>query len=103
MSVQLLPAAPAAKATAKAGKGHLNQVDLVRVLTFASVIAVPRHHVHQRRAPTSPPTGRSTLLHFTRSVFFFLTGFVLVYTYRRRPLAPATSGGGGCRWSASRT
>jgi len=87
MSVQLLPAAPAAKATAKAGKGHLNQVDLVRVLTFASVIAV---HVitYTNDGANVTAYGALTLLHFTRSVFFFLTGFVLVYTYRRRPLAP---------------
>lgn len=89
MSVQLLPAAPAAKATAKAGKGHLNQVDLVRVLTFASVIAV---HVitYTNDGANVTAYGALTLLHFTRSVFFFLTGFVLVYTYRRRPLATGT-------------
>lgn len=87
MSVQMLPAAPAATATpAKAGKGHLNQVDLVRVLTFASVIAV---HVitYTNDGASVTAYGALTLLHFTRSVFFFLTGFVLVYTYRRRPLA----------------
>ena len=90
MSVQMLPAAPAAQAKAKAGKGHLNQVDLVRVLTFASVIAV---HVitYTNDGANVTAYGALTLLHFTRSVFFFLTGFVLVYTYRKRPLAVLVS------------
>ena len=93
MSLQTLPAtseaaaAPdVAKGTPKA-KGHLSQIDLVRVLTFASVIAV---HVitYTNDGNSVPAYATLTLLHFTRSVFFFLTGFVLVYTYRKRPLAP---------------
>ncbi|MFC0435718.1 acyltransferase [Kutzneria buriramensis] len=89
MSVQVLPAATQAKAPGKAGKGHLNQVDLVRVLTFASVIMV---HVitYTNDGANVTAYGVLALLHYTRSVFFFLTGFVLVYTYRKRPLASGT-------------
>jgi len=36
-------------------------------------------------------------------VFFFLTGFVLVYTYRRRPLAPGNFWRRRMSLSASRT
>jgi peptidoglycan/LPS O-acetylase OafA/YrhL len=95
MSLQTLPAASDAGTASDAvkgkvkGKSHLGQIDLVRVLTFASVIAV---HVitYSNDGNSVPAYATLTLLHFTRSVFFFLTGFVLVYTYRKRPLAPGT-------------
>jgi len=68
-------------------RGHLRQVDLVRVVTFAAVIAV--HTISQTSDPGNVAANALlTPLHFTRSMFFFLTGFVLVYTYRGRPLAP---------------
>ena len=66
-------------------RGHLDQVDLFRVLTFASVLAVHSF------AFTNPPdshvaNGVAVVLHFTREAFFFLTGFVLVHSQRDRPL-----------------
>jgi peptidoglycan/LPS O-acetylase OafA/YrhL len=66
--------------------GHLWQIDIVRILTFACVIAV--HAAATVNAPTSVAAGASLmLLHFTREVFFLITGFVLVHTHGRRPLA----------------
>jgi peptidoglycan/LPS O-acetylase OafA/YrhL len=57
------------------------------VVTFAAVIAV--HTISQTSDPGNvAANGLLTPLHFTRSMFFFLTGFVLVYTYRDRPLQP---------------
>lgn len=88
MSVQLLPARPPAASVdrSKERRGHLSQVDLVRVVTFASVIAV--HTISETSDPYNIMSQSAlSLLHFTRSVFFFLTGFVLVYTYRDRALA----------------
>ncbi len=66
-------------------RGHLDQVDLFRVLTFAAVVAVHSF------AFTNPPNsqvanGFAVVLHFTREAFFFLTGFVLVHAQRDRRL-----------------
>lgn len=66
--------------------GHVYAVDLVRVLTFASVIAV--HTVATVNPPDSVPAGGAVmLLHFTREAFFVLTAFVLMHRYRDRLLA----------------
>lgn len=63
------------------GPPHVYAVDLVRVLTFACVIAV--HTVASVNSPDSIPAGGAAmLLHFTREAFFALTAFVLVYRYR---------------------
>jgi peptidoglycan/LPS O-acetylase OafA/YrhL len=63
--------------------GHIYAVDLVRVLTFACVIAV--HTVATVNPPDSVPAGGAEmLLHFTREAFFALTAFVLVHRYRNR-------------------
>ena len=68
-------------ATRVSGSGHIYAADLVRVLTFASVIAV--HTVATINPPKSIPAGGAImLLHFTREVFFALTAFVLVHRYR---------------------
>ncbi len=66
-------------------RGHLFQLDVVRLLTFGAVIAV---HV---LAFTEQPDNRGVaglmmLLQYGREVFFALTGFVLVYSTWRRPL-----------------
>ncbi|MGH3796095.1 MAG: acyltransferase [Pseudonocardiaceae bacterium] len=62
------------------GPGHFYPVDLVRVLTFACVIAV--HTVTSVNPPDSVPAGGAAmLLHFTREAFFVLTAFVLVHRY----------------------
>jgi peptidoglycan/LPS O-acetylase OafA/YrhL len=67
--------------TRASGSGHVYAVDLVRVLTFAAVIAV--HTVTTVNPTDSVPTGGAAmLLHFTREAFFALTAFVLVHRYR---------------------
>ena len=67
------------------GHGHLYQIDLFRLLTFAAVILV-----HTLSAVALLPlwSGQlaQTLLHFTREAFFALTGFVLTYQALRRPM-----------------
>ncbi len=66
--------------------GHLWQIDIVRILTFASVIAV--HATATVNADTSVAAGATLmLLHFTREVFFLITGFVLVHSQAGRPMA----------------
>ncbi|HXT44233.1 MAG TPA: acyltransferase [Pseudonocardiaceae bacterium] len=63
--------------------GHIYAVDLVRVVTFACVIAV--HTVATVNPVDSVPAGGvEMLLHFTRQAFFALTAFVLVHRYRDR-------------------
>ena len=64
--------------------GHLYEIDVLRVLTFACVIAV---HVisHSVTAGDRPMLVVLGLVHFTREVFFALTAFVLMYSYTRRP------------------
>ncbi|MCD2195508.1 acyltransferase [Actinomycetospora endophytica] len=66
---------------------HLHEVDLFRLLTFASVIGV-----HVLSAATTaddvPSNGGQLLLHFTREAFFTLTGFVLTFQMLRRPQRP---------------
>jgi peptidoglycan/LPS O-acetylase OafA/YrhL len=81
--------APAPDTGPGARRGHVHQVDIVRLLTFAAVIGV--HAV----AFTEPPSSRAwagvlMLLQFGREVFFALTGFVLVYSARGRPLVART-------------
>lgn len=72
-------------AAAPARTPHLYPVDLVRVVTFACVIAV---HTISTTAPLDSVAagGFVVLLHFTREAFFALTAFVL--THRHRDEAP---------------
>ncbi|GAA4852781.1 acyltransferase [Pseudonocardia benzenivorans] len=60
---------------------HLYPVDLVRVFTFACVIAV---HTISTTTPQDSVRagGLVVLLHFTREAFFALTAFVLMHRYR---------------------
>ncbi|TCL84308.1 surface polysaccharide O-acyltransferase-like enzyme [Curtobacterium sp. PhB142] len=70
--------------TAAGKPRHLYEVDVLRILTFACVIGV---HTTSHTA-ASDDVGLNALLallHFTRLVFFSLTAFVLVYSYRLRP------------------
>ncbi|MCE3555683.1 acyltransferase [Pseudonocardia sp. RS11V-5] len=62
-------------------------VDVVRVLTFACVIAV---HTLSTTLPLDDPRADAVamLLHFTREAFFVLTAFVLMHTHGGRPLRP---------------
>ena len=67
-------------------RGYLHQVDVVRLLTFGSVIMV-----HTMASTTAPNGGVARgvlmLLHFTRETFFVITGFVLFHSNYRRDLA----------------
>jgi poly(3-hydroxybutyrate) depolymerase/peptidoglycan/LPS O-acetylase OafA/YrhL len=64
-------------------EGHLDGVDLMRVITIAGVIAV--HVVTGTNRPTSVPAGAATiLLHVNREVFVLLTALVLTYSYGGR-------------------
>jgi peptidoglycan/LPS O-acetylase OafA/YrhL len=65
---------------------HVHEADVVRVLTFACVIAV--HTIHYTNPASSVgANGVEMLLHFTREAFFCLTGFVLVHQNLSRRVA----------------
>lgn len=67
------------------GRGHLWQVDVVRLLTFAAVIAV--HSLAFTEEPDNQvAAGMMMLLQYGREVFFAITGFVLVYSTWGKPL-----------------
>jgi len=72
------PAAPRPKAR------HLYEVDIVRILTFACVIGVHTTS-HTTASDDIGLNGLLSLLHFTREVFFWLTGFVLSLSFLTRP------------------
>jgi peptidoglycan/LPS O-acetylase OafA/YrhL len=62
---------------------HLDAVDIVRVAMVAGVIAV--HVLAYTTDPNDVTAGAVTaLLHINREVFFFLTPFVLTYSYAGR-------------------
>jgi peptidoglycan/LPS O-acetylase OafA/YrhL len=66
-------------------RGYLHQVDVVRLLTFGSVIMV--HTMASTTAPNDAVArGVLMLLHFTRETFFVITGFVLFHSNYRRDL-----------------
>jgi membrane-bound acyltransferase YfiQ involved in biofilm formation len=67
-----------------AGRGHLYAVDVVRFLTVAGVIAVHSTSLTVGSTPRGEVAAGVllTLVHVTRSVFLFLTAFVLGYRYR---------------------
>ena len=66
-------------------RGYLHQVDIVRLLTFGSVIMV--HTMASTTAPNDVVArGVLMLLHFTRETFFVITGFVLFHSNYRRDL-----------------
>lgn len=66
---------------------HVPAADVVRVLTFACVIAV---HTLSTTHPLDDPRADSLvmLLHFTREAFFVLTAFVLMHRYGSTPPRP---------------
>ena len=70
--------------TPKTSVSHVPSADVVRVLTFACVIAV---HTLSTTHPLDDlqADGLVMLLHFTREAFFVLTGFVLVHRYGAVP------------------
>ena len=67
--------------------GHLHQIDLVRLVTFAAVIF---DHVilGLMSAGAVVAGGIGLLCRYTRYSFFALTGFVQTYQYRNRELKP---------------
>jgi len=69
--------------TAHSARRKLYELEVVRVLTFACVIAV--HVISHTSRGSVPIVASLTLLHFTREVFFALTGFVLTFSYLRKP------------------
>lgn len=80
------PAAAAPSKPKRAG-GHLYELDIVRIVTFAGVIF--DHCVSGTTFPFSVASNAiQTIFHYTRNAFFALTGFVLVYQYRDRKLDP---------------
>lgn len=66
-------------------RGHLDQVDLFRIATFAAVVGV---HTVASGSGGLTVTGNGLLMvgHYTRDAFFFLTGFVLSYSLLGRSL-----------------
>jgi peptidoglycan/LPS O-acetylase OafA/YrhL len=76
-------------------RGHLRQVDLFRVVTFAAVVTV--HALGSFTRPDDVPGNAALLLlHVTREAFFFLMAFVLMLsTLRRRDASAGTSTGAG--------
>jgi peptidoglycan/LPS O-acetylase OafA/YrhL len=70
-------------------RAHVYEADVVRVLTFACVIAV--HTISHTNSNTNvPANGIEMLLHFTREAFFCLTGFVLLHQSLGRPMPVRT-------------
>ena len=76
--------APPAPTPARARSPHVPAADVVRVLTFACVIAV---HTLSTTHPLDDPRADFfvMLLHFTREAFFVLTAFVLMHRYGTTP------------------
>jgi len=70
--------------TRRTSVSHVPSADVVRVLTFACVIAV---HTLSTTHPLDDPRadGLVMLLHFTREAFFVLTAFVLMHRYGTAP------------------
>lgn len=63
---------------------RLYEIEVLRILTFASVVGV---HVtsHTVKGEDYGLYGLLTLLHYTREVFFWLTGFLLALSFLARP------------------
>jgi peptidoglycan/LPS O-acetylase OafA/YrhL len=71
--------------TTKASRRHLYELDVVRALTMVGVVGV--HTISWTTNPASDSAGALTiLLHFTRESFFTLMAFVLIFSYRQRPV-----------------
>ena len=77
-------AATPAPAPSRPRLPHVPAADVVRVLTFACVIAV---HTLSTTHPLDDPRADAfvMLLHFTREAFFVLTAFVLMHRYGTAP------------------
>ena len=76
--------APATSGATRPEVRHLGAVDLVRFVTITGVVAV--HCTSLTAARSSLAAGGVLeVLHVTRSVFLFLSAFVLTYSYQHRP------------------
>lgn len=75
----------ARRSSALPERGHLDQVDLFRITTFAAVVGV---HTIGSGSSALSEAGNALLMlgHYTREAFFFLTGLVLSHSLRDRPL-----------------
>lgn len=67
---------------------RLYEIDMVRILTFACVIAVHTTS-HTVASDDYVLNGLLALVHFTRQVFFALTAFVLLYGQLSKPVSMA--------------
>lgn len=80
-------ATPSAATPSRPRRAHVPSADVVRVLTFACVIAV--HTISTTHALDDPRADAAVmLLHFTREAFFVLTAFVLTLSSIGRVLVP---------------
>jgi len=69
-----------------ASSNHLYQLDFIRALTVFGVITV--HVTFFTHSEQSTLAGAGVMvLHYTREVFLFLTGFVLFYRYPQRVIS----------------
>ncbi|HEX3793811.1 MAG TPA: acyltransferase [Acidimicrobiales bacterium] len=66
--------------------GYLNSLNLFRVVACAAVVG--QHAFLWIGASGIAASAFVTLLHFSRTAFFFVSGLVLCYTELRRPLSP---------------
>jgi surface polysaccharide O-acyltransferase-like enzyme len=77
---------PAESVSAEPRRRHLDELDVVRGVTMAGVVAV--HCLSFTTSGNSVPAGALTImLHFTRESFFALMGFVLVFSALARPVS----------------
>lgn len=73
------------KSTPIRKRRHIHEIDVIRILTFASVIGV--HTIsHTAHADDVGLHVVLALLHFTREPFFWITGFVLMWSYFHKPV-----------------
>lgn len=73
----------------EAGRSHLYEIDLVRVVTAICVVGVHATFftlfLNTTALGAQLQNGVIDALHFTREVFLSITAFVMVYVYARRP------------------
>jgi peptidoglycan/LPS O-acetylase OafA/YrhL len=72
--------------TSPSPRRHLYELDVVRGLTMVGVVGV--HTISWTTTSSNVAAGAWTiLLHFTRESFFTLMAFVLIYSFRQRPVS----------------
>ena len=73
----------------EAGRSHMYEIDLVRVVTAICVVGVHATFftlfLNTTTLGAQLQNGVIDALHFTREVFLSITAFVMVYVYARRP------------------